>query len=166
MFCGTLKRIAMQWITQPLAHTLDWRTAGQAAISALYKVYAGCCRSLKGVSAILRNILMPWISNESCTSELFWTGKSDTFYTTTLSFGKVTQRQWQTNECVSSTARIMLTGENRCPRRKTCASPTSSTINSKGTGEGSKVTEFLLHSSHFLLCHFTVLKVHELRTIS
>lgn len=42
--------------------------------------------------------------------------------------------------------RILLTGEYRCPRRKTCPSVT---INPKGTGEVSNSTVFLLHSNHF-----------------
>jgi hypothetical protein len=148
MFCGTLNRSAMQGIIHPLTHTSNWFTAGQAAISSLYRVYAGCYRSLKGVPPILRNALMPCISNERCTSESFWTGTSDVFYATTLSVDKVTQRQWQMNDWVSSTARILLTAEYRCPRRKTCH---STTINPKGTGEVSQLTVFLLHASH-LFC--------------
>jgi len=146
MFCWTLNSSAIQGIIQPLTHTSNWCTVGQAAISSPYSVYAGCCRSLKGVPPVLRNILMLCISNERCTSESFWTGKSDVFYATTLSVAKVTQRQWQMNVWVSSTARILLTGEYRCPRRKTCP---SATINPKGTGEVSKLTVFVLHSSHF-----------------
>jgi hypothetical protein len=50
-------------------------------------------------------------------------------YLTTLSITKIIQRQRQINEELRTTGGMMLTGENRSPRRKPYTSVTLSTVN-------------------------------------